>query len=139
MNLASRIEGLTKNGEVVLDNFTRISAEEYIEFESLPPVQPKGFSEKEKVTPHRLTGLAEHESNKMRAFLKRIFTFSFIRDHLMPKDLQVGQQQEWCHIAEQQIAEMIDRSPLNDLFERVDTETGRRMSPSEPRPLRLSK
>ncbi len=139
VNLASRIEGLTKNGEVVLDNFTRISAQELIEFESLPPVQPKGFSEKEKVTPHRLTGLADQENAKMRAFLKRIFTFSFIRDHVMPRDLQVGQQQEWCHAAEEQLNEMINNAPLNDLFERVDTETGRRMSPSEPRPLRLSK
>lgn len=139
VNLASRIEGLTKNGEVVLDNFTRISAQELIEFESLPPVQPKGFTDKEKVTPHRLTGLAEAESAKMRSFLRRIFNFSFIRDHVMPRDLPVGQQQEWCNAAEQQFHEMIGNAPLNDLFERVDTETGRRMSPSEPRPLRLSK
>ncbi|MEL6545276.1 MAG: adenylate/guanylate cyclase domain-containing protein, partial [Myxococcota bacterium] len=139
VNLASRIEGLTKNGEVVLDNFTRISAQEIIEFESLPPVQPKGFAEKEKVTPHRLTGLTQSEAAKMRSFLKRIFTFSFMRDHIMPGELQVGQQQEWCAAAESQIQAMISNASLNDLFERVDTETGRRMSPSEPRPLRLSK
>ncbi|MEM6732005.1 MAG: adenylate/guanylate cyclase domain-containing protein [Myxococcota bacterium] len=139
VNLASRIEGLTKNGEVVLDNFTRIGAEDLIDYESLPPVQPKGFSEKEKVTPHRLTGLEPEEATRMRTFLKRIFTFSFVRDHLMQKDLQVGQQHEWCSKAVSELHEMIVNAPLDDLFERVDTETGRRMSPSEPRPLRLSK
>ncbi|MEM6274219.1 MAG: adenylate/guanylate cyclase domain-containing protein [Myxococcota bacterium] len=139
VNLASRIEGLTKNGEVVLDNYTRISAEDLIRYESLPPVQPKGFGDKEKVTPHRLIGLADDEAIRMRAFLKRIFVFSFVRDHLVPQNMQFGQQQAWCNKAEQELHQMINNAPLDDFFERVDTETGRRMSPSEPRPLRLSK
>ncbi|MEM6533075.1 MAG: adenylate/guanylate cyclase domain-containing protein [Myxococcota bacterium] len=139
VNLASRIEALTKHGEVVLDNFSRIGAEDLIQYESLPPVQPKGFSDKEKVTPHRLTGLVTEEANRMRSFLKRILVFSYIRDHLMPRDLPVGQQQGWCAQAEEQLKEMVTNAPLNDVFERVDTETGRRMSPSEPRPLQISK
>lgn len=124
VNLASRIESLTKHGEVVLDNFSRIAADDIIDFESLPPVQPKGFSENEKVTPHRLTGLCDEELDRMRSFLRRIFTFSYVRHHLMPRHLPAGQQQIWCQSAEDRIKEMISTVSLAHIFARLDTETG---------------
>ena len=41
-DLAARLEGLTKNGEVIIDNFTRSGTTDLIQAEPLPPLQPKG-------------------------------------------------------------------------------------------------
>ena len=47
VNLASRLEALTKNGEVIIDSFTFHGTGELTRCEALPPVQPKGFTEAE--------------------------------------------------------------------------------------------
>lgn len=128
VNLASRLEGQTKSGEVIIDNFTRIGTEKMIVYETLPPVQPKGFSENEKVVPHRITALSDEESQRLRVFLKKLFGYSFVHDFLMPKALPVGEQQPWCQEAEVQIIRIVAETPTTEFFIRVDTETGRPVS-----------
>lgn len=124
VNLASRLEGMTKNGEVILDNFTRMGTADLIRCESLPPVQPKGYSEEERVVPHRVTGLVDEEEHRMRIFLKRIFAYSFIQGMLLPSGLPVGEQQPWCQQAEHDFIRIITEAPPQTFFERVDIESG---------------
>ncbi|MBI5508880.1 MAG: HAMP domain-containing protein [Deltaproteobacteria bacterium] len=135
VNLASRLEGLTKNGEVIIDNFTCLGAVDILKTEPLPPVQPKGFTEKEKVVPHRLIGLAEEEAHKMRIFLKRLFVFSFLQEMVMPRDLPVGEQQPWCQEAELALIKLVAETPVADLYSRVEVETGQLMPDNVLRPL----
>jgi len=124
VNLASRLEGLTKNGEVILDNFTRLGTDDLATFEPLAPVQPKGFTEAEKVTPHRLLAITIEEEHRMRIFLKKLFAYSFAHDLLMPESLPVGQQQPWCQEAEVALIKIISEMPSSHFFARVDIESG---------------
>jgi len=134
VNLASRLEGLTKHGEVIIDNFTIKGTSDIVRFETLPAVQPKGFSESEQVTPHRITALVEDETARLRSFLRKVFTYSFIKDMLMPGHLGAGGEQSWCHEAEALIQKMIDETPVTELFARVDTETGRMLEEAGAHP-----
>jgi class 3 adenylate cyclase len=118
VNLASRLEGLTKRGEVILDNFTRLGTSDLLRFETLPPVQPKGYGEAEKVTPHVLTALNDEETHKMRVFLKRVFTYTFVQEKLMPKNLPLGEQQPWCTSAEVALLKIIAETPGEVFFAR---------------------
>lgn len=124
VNLASRLEGLTRQGEVILDNYCRNAAEQLLVTEALPPVQPKGYSEHEKVTPHRLVALTPDETHRLRVFLKRVFTYTFIRDHLLPERLPAGEHAPWCQAAELALLKLLAELPSEVLFRRVDIETG---------------
>ena len=124
VNLASRLEGMTKNGEVILDNFTRMGTHDLIDCESLPAVQPKGYSEDESVVPHRLIGMHQDDELRMRIFLKKIFAYSFVQEMLMPAVLPVGEQQPWCQQAEIDFIRIITGTPSHGFFERVDIESG---------------
>ena len=135
VNLASRLEGMTKNGEVIIDNFTCMSTAEILKTEPLPPVQPKGFSEKEKVTPHRLVGVSDDEAHKMRIFLKKLFVYSFLSEMVMPRDLPVGEQQPWCQEAELQLIKIVADTPISEMYARVEVETGAVLPDNVLRPM----
>ena len=124
VNLASRLEGMTKHGEVIIDNFTRLGTTHIVRTEMLPPVQPKGFSEAEKVTPHRVTALTDDDAQRLRVFLKRIFTFSFVQEKLLPSYLPLGEQHPWCTQAEIDLLRIIAETPIEEFFNRVDPATG---------------
>ncbi|OGQ82934.1 MAG: hypothetical protein A2289_16560 [Deltaproteobacteria bacterium RIFOXYA12_FULL_58_15] len=124
VNLASRLEGLTKHGEVIIDNFTRLGTSDLIQSEPLPPVQPKGFSAKERVVPHRIVGLSPEESHKLRIYLKQMFNFVFLSQMVIPRDLPVGEHRPWCNEAEILLLKIIAETPIEDFFARVDTVTG---------------
>jgi hypothetical protein len=147
VNLASRLEGLTKNGEVIIDNFTHMGTTDLLQTDPLPPVQPKGFSAQEKVIPHRVTGLVDDAAHKLRIFLKKVFTYSYLNEMVMPRALPVGEQQPWCQEAELLLIRIVAETPVTDFFARADIETGRllgeedsrvkpleRRSRAEPRP-----
>ncbi len=125
VNLASRLEGLTTHGEVIIDNFTRIGTGDLVRAEPLPPVQPKGFGEEEKVVPHRITGVSAEEAHKLRIFLKKTFGYSFLFEMVMPKTLPAGEQAPWCAQAELLLIKIITETPIEHFFARVDVETGR--------------
>ncbi len=133
VNLAARLEGLTKNGEVIIDNFTRVGTTDLIQAEPLPPVQPKGFSAAERVVPHRLIGLNDEETQRLRIYMKKLFTISFLSQMLMPRELPVGEQQPWCREAEVQLIRIIAETPGMELFARADTATGALLSSDDPR------
>ncbi|MEE8408963.1 MAG: adenylate/guanylate cyclase domain-containing protein [Myxococcota bacterium] len=133
VNLASRLEGLTKHGEVIIDNFTLFGVSDLIKTEALEPVQPKGFSADEKVTPHRIIGLSDQEAHKLRIFLKKLFVFSFLRDMIMPRDLPVGEQQPWCQEAELQLIRIVAETPMTDFFARADVESARLLHEQDSR------
>ncbi|MBI3178906.1 MAG: HAMP domain-containing protein [Deltaproteobacteria bacterium] len=125
VNLASRLEGLTSHGEVIIDNFTRLGTGDLVRAEPLPPVQPKGFSEAEKVVPHRVTGVTTEEAHKLRIFLKKTFGYSFLFEMVMPKSLPAGEQAPWCAQAELLLIKIITETPVEHFFVRVDVESGR--------------
>ncbi len=131
VNLASRLEGLTKHGEVIIDNFTIKGTSDLVQVETLPAVQPKGFSETEQVTPHRVTALGEDETGQLRVFLKKTFIYSFIKESLMPTHIGGGAEQIWCHEAEAALSALIDETPVADVFRRVDIESGRPLEAAE--------
>ena len=127
VNLASRLEGLTKHGEVIIDNFTLKGTRDFVRDETLPAVQPKGFSEAEMVVPHRVTAIGEEETQRLRVFLKRLFTYSFVHSFLMPSHLTAGQEQPWCKEAELVLLKLIAETPVSDFFARREIETGKRV------------
>jgi class 3 adenylate cyclase len=125
VNLAARLEGLTKNGEVIIDNFSLRGTSELVRHETLPAVQPKGFTEAELVIPHRIVSMTDDEAQRLRVFLKKVFTYSFVRQLLMPDHLTGGEEQPWCKEAELLLLKLIAETPTEDFFVRVDIETGR--------------
>ena len=125
VNLASRLEGLTKSGEVIVDNFTRMDAPHLFEMEALPPVQPKGFSEAEKVIPHRITSMTPQAIDGMRSFMKRLFSYAFVQDKLMPEDLEERDRHNWCATQQRALEQIIEATPPAYFFARANTETGR--------------
>ena len=125
VNLGARLEGMTKNGEVIIDNFTLKGTNDLVIYETLNAVQPKGFTEAEIVIPHRIVSLVDEESQRLRIFLKKLFTYSFVRQMLMPGHLTVGEAQSWCKEAEMLLLKLIAETATLDFFARVDTETGR--------------
>ncbi len=125
VNLASRLEGLTKNGEVIIDNFSLKGTQDLVRYETLPAVQPKGFGEAEKVIPHRIIEVVEEEMHRLRMFLKRLFSYSFVREMLMPRHLSAGEEQAWCKEAELVLLELIAEMSADEFFLRVDIETGK--------------
>ncbi|MFC1609351.1 adenylate/guanylate cyclase domain-containing protein [Myxococcota bacterium] len=133
VNLAARLEGLTKNGEVIIDTFTRVGTSDLIHSEPLPPVQPKGFSESEKVVPHRVTGLSDGETHKLRIFLKKLFGYSFLSEMVMPKNLAVGEQQPWCREAEVLLIKILAETPVTDFFARADVTTSKLLADEDDR------
>lgn len=124
VNLASRLEGLTKGGEVIIDNFTRLDTGHLIEIESLPPVQPKGYSETEKVVPHRLISLSDEVIDNARKLMKRLFSYAFVKDVLMPDDISPVEQHKWCSETATKLERIIEQTPVEHFFVRADAETG---------------
>ncbi|MBN1961712.1 MAG: HAMP domain-containing protein [Deltaproteobacteria bacterium] len=124
VNLGARLEGMTKNGEVIIDNFTLKGTSDLVLYKTLPAVQPKGFTEAEMVIPHRIVSLADDEAQRLRIFLKKLFTYSFVRQMLMPGYLTVGEAQSWCKDAEMLLLKLIAETATEDFFTRVDIETG---------------
>jgi class 3 adenylate cyclase len=116
VNLASRLEKETSRGEVVIDNFTRMSAQDLLLLETLPTVQPKGFTAAEKVTPHRVTGLNEGEILSMRRTLKHVFSTEFFRDHVAAEDMEGEVLESWVHDAQIESMEIIAATITNDFF-----------------------
>jgi adenylate cyclase len=139
VNLASRLEGLTKNGEVIIDNFTRLGTGDLIRSEPLPPVQPKGFSASEKVVPHRIAGLSDEETHKLRIFLKKLFGYSFLSEMVMPRDLPVGEHQPWCQDAEVLLIKIVAETPVSDFFVRADVNTGKLLADEDARDLGIER
>ncbi len=129
VNLASRLEGLTKQGEVIIDNFTHYDTEHLALVETLAPVQPKGFKESEKVTPHRVIALTPEIVRRMRPFLKRVFSYAFIQEKLMPEGLASADGHHWCTKAKRELEDIIEQTPVELLFCRFDTERGTLMIP----------
>lgn len=117
VNLASRLEKETGRGEVVIDNFTRMAMQNVLVLETLPTVQPKGFSESEKVVPHRVCGLAEDELRELRHTLKQVFSDDFFREHVLLDGMDGEVADLWIQQAEQQIMELIATTSPSDLFE----------------------
>lgn len=134
VNLASRLEGLTKSGEVIIDNYSRLQVSHLVELESLPPVQPKGFSAAEKVVPHRLTNLSPDTAQRMRAFLKTLFSYAFVQDKLMPDDLPEREQHNWCATHQKKLEKIALNTPVEYFFARADIQTGALLLPQEPTP-----
>lgn len=134
VNLASRLEGLTKSGEVIIDNFSRMGVGDTVIYKALPPVQPKGYREDEKVTPHRITNLSHAEGIKLREFMREIFTYSFVHDMLMPKDIPASEERAWCNSAHATLIGIINNTPISDFFALANTETGE-LIPPEPEDL----
>ncbi len=125
VNLGARLEGLTKNGEVIIDNFTLKGTSDLVRHEILAAVQPKGFTKAEMVVPHRVVSLVDDEARRLRVFLKKLFTYSFVHEMLMPAHFTVGEMQPWCKEAELLLLQLIAETPTEDFFARVDIETGR--------------
>ncbi len=84
VNLAARLQQDTRMGEVIVDRFTAVDVGDLVQVRSLPPVQPKGFSTQEKVTPYLVLGLAPTELVKMRTLLQRLFSEGFLRRQILP-------------------------------------------------------
>jgi class 3 adenylate cyclase/uncharacterized membrane protein affecting hemolysin expression len=84
VNLAARLQEDTQLGEVIVDRFTAMDAEHLVQLQALAPVQPKGFSAHERVTPFLVMGLAPQELARLRPLLKRLFHPGFIRRQLLP-------------------------------------------------------
>jgi adenylate cyclase len=124
VNLASRLEGLTKSGEVIIDNFTRYDTASLMEVETLAPVQPKGFTAQEKVIPHRITALSDPEMKKLRAYLKSLFSYAFVQDMLVPTDMPPADQHTWATQAEKDFARIAAETPTEAFFSLADTTTG---------------
>jgi class 3 adenylate cyclase len=116
VNLASRLENETSRGEVVIDNFTRMSAQDLLLLETLPTVQPKGYTEAERVTPHRVIGLGEHEISNLRRTLKHVFSEEFFRDHILPEDMTGEVADSWVHDAQLECIEIIASTGPAELF-----------------------
>jgi adenylate cyclase len=116
VNLASRLEKETSRGEVVIDNFTRMSSNDLLLLETLPTVQPKGFTAEEKVTPHRVIGLNEIEVLNLRRTLKHVFSEEFFRDHIVPEDMEGAVADSWVHDAQIECIEIIAGTGPAELF-----------------------
>ncbi len=129
VNLASRLEGLTKGGEVIVDNFTRIDTGHLITLEELPPVKPKGFAESEMVIPHRITALNDEVFENAQKLMKRLFSYAFIKDVLMPDDLPKDEEHKWCSTHATNFERLIEKTPVEHYFVRADAETSRLILP----------
>lgn len=116
VNLASRLEKETSRGEVVIDNFTRMSSNDLLLLETLPTVQPKGFTAEEKVTPHRVIGLNDQEVLNLRRTLKHVFSEEFFRDHIVPEDMEGSVADSWVHDAQLEVIEIIANTGPAELF-----------------------
>jgi hypothetical protein len=101
---------------VVIDNFTRLSSRDLLLLETLATVQPKGYSETEKVTPHRVIGLVDQEISNLRRTLKHVFSLEFFRDHIVPEDLEGDVAESWVHDAQIEVIEIIANTSTADLF-----------------------
>ncbi len=119
VNLASRLENETSRGEVVIDNYTRMAAGNILQLETLPTVQPKGFSSAEKVTPHRIIGLAEAEQAQMRRTLKQVFSAEFFSDHIVQDGFDGEVAEQWIRDAEMQVMEIIAGTQPEAFFEQI--------------------
>lgn len=128
VNLASRLEGLTKSGEVIIDNFTYLATRDMFEVESLPPVQPKGFSADEKVVPHRLRDLVPEEAARMRRFLNILFSYSFVQEVLMPSGMPEREQHSWCRHAHREFERIVNETPTWTFYARANIDTGELLS-----------
>ena len=120
VNLASRLEGLTKRGEVILDNFTHMAVSDAVQVEPLPAVQPKGFSEAEQVVPHRLVSLSVDEDRKLRKYMQVLFSYSFVHEVLMPETLPSDVQHKWCHDVHRMFEKLIEDLPHNAFFDPIE-------------------
>ncbi|MCC6811774.1 MAG: HAMP domain-containing protein [Deltaproteobacteria bacterium] len=116
VNLASRLEKETSRGEVVIDNFTRMSSTDLLLLEVLPTVQPKGFTASEKVTPHRVIGLNDQEITNLRRTLKHVFSQEFFKDHIVPEDMDGDVADSWVHDAQLEVIEIIAGTSTAELF-----------------------
>jgi class 3 adenylate cyclase len=116
VNLASRLEKETSSGEVVIDNFTRMSAQDLLQLETLATVQPKGFTAEEKVTPHRVIGLSDQEILNMRRTLKHVFAPEFFRDHIITEDMEGEVLDSWVRDAQIECMEIIAGTSTAEFF-----------------------
>jgi class 3 adenylate cyclase len=82
VNLASRLQDETSRGEIVVDRFTALDVEDLVLCRQLPQVQPKGFSELQKVTPFQVVVLRPTEWDHLHQLLKELFNRRFFQTHL---------------------------------------------------------
>ncbi len=87
VNLAARLQQDTRMGEVIVDRFTAVDVGSLVQVRALAPVQPKGFTLQEKVTPYLVLGLAPNELVKLRGLLKRLFSEGFFRRQILPASM----------------------------------------------------
>ena len=124
VNLASRLESLTKYGEVIADAFTANATQDLAQADPLPPVRPKGFAAEEAVTPHRLLSLYPQEDQKMREFMKLLFGYSLVQEKLLPGDIPPERKHQWCTDAHRELTKIIESKPAEHFFLPMDATTG---------------
>lgn len=114
VNLASRLQQETKNGEIVLDKFTAMDVEELVEIEQMRQVQPKGFSQMQQVTPYRVVSVSERKLPQLRTVMRKLFPKEFFLSHMSRSGTPtIGEEQAKTMV--QFAARLIDKEPLSFL------------------------
>jgi hypothetical protein len=115
-----------------MDNFCHQGCKALMDCKMLPPVQPKGFAENERVTPHRLTVLKETELANLREILSPIFSAAFVIEYLVPPTLtEPGARARWVESAHRELQDIVTSIAPTDMFalsEQVAGDTARRMT-----------
>jgi class 3 adenylate cyclase len=114
VNLASRLQQETKNGEIVLDKFTAMDVEELVEIGELHQVQPKGFLPLQKVTPYNVIRVKEVKLPQLRTIMRRLFSKSFFRLHMSRAVSEPMSDEQVQHLV-QFVARLIDGDPKDFL------------------------
>jgi adenylate cyclase len=83
VNLASRLQMDTKQGQILLDKFTAMDVEDIVDLRELEQVRPKGFSAAQAVTPYQVIRVKPAEMVKIRSLLRRLFDKRFLHEHLL--------------------------------------------------------
>ncbi len=82
-NLASRLQSITKHGEIVLDKFTAKASESAIELISLTPFHFKGFEIDGEIVPFQIVRPKNEFIDEMKEFMYELFCNRFINLYVL--------------------------------------------------------
>ncbi|PWG69354.1 hypothetical protein DF186_24495, partial [Enterococcus hirae] len=73
--------------------------------------------------------MEETEAQKLRKFLKLLFSFTFVQEMLTPEDMPEREQHVWCRGIQEELLRIAEQTPIEGFFDPAQVINGELVAP----------